>query len=146
MSIINNTIQTYRTDLSEWAIIQLSNDGSWTIINPKASIDEEFIDTPDIELELTDKIQGYINSKEFLGSVLAVGIFRRLDADEESTLAALHSLHTNIVHDADQLHAAEQTRLSEWLAANGADEEEVKGAEFDENKAGDDSTGYDETK
>lgn len=144
--IINDTTRTYRTDLSEWCIIHLSKEGTWAEINPKSSIDEEFINTPDLEIELQEKINGYINEKQFIGSVLAVGIFRRLDANDESELAAIHSVHTSIVHDTDELHNAEETRLSEWLANNGGSEEEIESAEFEENKAADDSSGFDPTK
>lgn len=144
--IVFDTTRTYRTDLSEWSILRLLDDGTWTELNPRSSIDEEFISTTDVEEELQEKINGYINEKEFIGAVLAVGIFRRLEEDDDATLAAVHSLHRNLVHDKDELHNAEQTRLSEWLAANGATGEEVKDAEFEENKAADDSSGYDPDK
>lgn len=146
MAIINNSFTTYRTDLSQWCILRLADDGTWEALNPKSSIDEEFVNTPELEAELTEKINGYINAKEFVGAVLAVGIFRRLEEDDEASLAAIYSLHTKLVYDKDAVHEMEQTRLSKWLSDNGADESSVSQAEFEENKAGDDSTGYDPEK
>lgn len=140
MAVINDTFRQYRTDLSQWAVVRLNTDGTWERINPLADIDEELLHGGHYDAEFRDKVGGYIDGGDEIGSVLAVGVWRRLETTDTPTLAAVYSEGT-LVHDKDALAERETIRYSEYLASGAATPEEIAAAQHTEQAVDPDSPG-----